>query len=63
MTKIIEEGKKEFITCCTRCGCKFSYELSDLQFFGVNTEGVCCPMCESRIYHKEIKEEVSDRLG
>lgn len=62
MIKIIEKGKKEFITRCSRCGCKFSYELSDLQFFGVTTEGVCCPTCEVRIYHKEIKEEVSDRL-
>lgn len=47
MRKIIEEGKKEFITTCKKCGTKFSYELNDIEYGKVN-----CPLCGDTCYHE-----------
>lgn len=47
MKKIIEEGKKEFVTTCSSCGTKFSYELND-----INYGEVSCPFCGKTCYHR-----------
>lgn len=46
MIKIIKEGKKEFITTCSTCRCKFSYELNDISF-----NSVICPFCKHCVAH------------
>ena len=51
MKKIIEEGKKEFVTTCNICGTKFSYELNDIMNFGDIHPYVKCPVCTETCYH------------
>lgn len=46
MKTIIKPGKKEFIMTCPRCGCQFTYELSD-----VGCSSVICPDCSGYCYH------------
>lgn len=47
MIKIIKPGKKEFIGICSRCGCEFSYELSDISC----NNYVYCPDCHEGYFH------------
>jgi hypothetical protein len=45
--KIIKPGTLVYTGFCSRCGCEFSYELSDL-----NLSGICkCPTCKEEYYH------------
>lgn len=41
MVKIIKDGKREFTGYCCRCGCEFTYGLSDI----VVDLYVVCPFC------------------
>lgn len=47
MIKIIKPGKKEFIAICGKCGCEFTYELSDLSL----NNYVPCPECHDGYLH------------
>ena len=57
MIKIIEEGKKEFITTCTKCGTKFSYELNDIEYGKVK-----CPLCKNDCYHEKQPPTTIDNI-
>lgn len=50
MVKIIDPAPKEFIGYCSRCGCKFSYELKDLRYDST-IEYVKCPECKAKYTH------------
>lgn len=52
MRTIIKEGKKEFIGRCSKCGCEFKYELSD-----VSIGSVYCPCCSNPVYHPDQSEQ------
>ena len=45
--KIVKPGQTEFNGFCDRCGCQFTYELSDLNLTGT----VNCPTCNKTFYH------------
>lgn len=47
MIKIIKPGKKEFTAICDKCGCEFTYELSDLSL----NNYVPCPECHYGYLH------------
>ena len=47
MIKIVKPGKKEFTAICGKCGCEFTYELSDL----ICRSYVPCPECHDEYYH------------
>lgn len=47
MIKVIKHGQTEYTTICKRCGCQFSYELSDLKENYIN-----CPDCNNSIQHE-----------
>ena len=49
MIKIIKDGQKEFVGNCDMCGCKFSYDISDVVFSSVH-----CPCCGHHYVHKKI---------
>lgn len=49
MITVIKHGEKNFITTCSRCGCQFSYELTDL--FESSGEYINCPDCKNKCYH------------
>ena len=52
--KIIKEGKKEFITKCSYCGCEFSYDITDLRKSPISREQMIeCPYCKQTHYHNE----------
>ena len=48
MTKIIIKGNTEFTGICEVCGCKFSYELEDLNVLGSTVQ---CPCCHRYVTH------------
>lgn len=54
MIKIIEEGQKEFTARCPICGCKFSYQLRDIELTSVR-----CPCCDHYVVHKINKPKES----
>lgn len=59
MIKIIEDGKKEFVAVCRRCGCKYSYEVGD-----IIGDYVPCPFC-GHIYgwtHMDCREARSKTI-
>ncbi len=47
MIKIIEQGRKTFTRTCDRCGCKFQYDLSDLN----GLDYINCPFCHTTLTH------------
>lgn len=47
MIKIIEKGQKTFTRTCYICGCKFQYDLSDLN----GLDYLCCPYCHTTLTH------------
>lgn len=49
MIKIIKDGRKEFVGNCDMCGCKFSYDISDVAFTSVP-----CPCCGHYYVHKNL---------
>ena len=63
MIKIIIPGKQEFIATCNKCGCKFSYELSDLKkditHYAFDLNVVECPCCKERYIHPFHKEKAN----
>lgn len=48
MIKIIEEGHKQFRNTCFQCGCKYTYELEDVN---TKTDCVKCPQCGANNVH------------
>lgn len=63
--KMLEHGKKNFTTTCPGCGCKFEYELEDLEIdhsicltsYPVRyNRVVACPECGNKIYHDTFAE-------
>lgn len=63
--KILKHGKKNFITTCPGCGCKFEYEPEDLEIdrsicltsYPVQYNRVVkCPECGRKIYHDTFVE-------
>ena len=52
MIEIIEHGKEKFEITCSRCGCKFTYQLEDLDKPYGGSEFINCPDCKERLYHK-----------
>ena len=48
--KVIKPGKKEFHGFCTRCGCEFTYEISDLKLSATSNK-LNCPTCGNTYYH------------
>ena len=56
MIKIIKEGKKEFKTTCTSCGCEFIYGLDDLKR-GTVYSTIKCPCCGDEIVHSNAGKE------
>lgn len=51
-TKIISPGIDRYHATCTDCGCKFSYERSDVHHNYVKGgERVSCPQCGHSMYH------------
>lgn len=58
MIKIVKPGKKEFTVTCPRCGCIFSYELSDIYILGVT-----CPECGGHVTHMLEVDRPIDSLG
>lgn len=62
--KIIEKGtkilpeEKVYITKCKTCGCKFTYKMSDIEYIGIDCEGlIMCPQCNRRVYVPLIKRK------
>lgn len=47
MIKVLKRGNRKYLGKCSRCGCEFQYELSDLDC----AEMVYCPECGKRIGH------------
>lgn len=62
MIEIIELGKEKFEAVCTRCGCRFTYQLEDLKM-PVFTECVECPECGKVYYHPIQKENEYEILN
>ncbi len=58
MIKIVKPGKKEFTVTCPKCGCIFSYELSDIYILGVT-----CPECGGHVTHMLEVDRPIDSLG
>lgn len=66
MIKIIKDGRKEFVGNCDMCGCKFSYDISDVAFTSHSWKqsgtsalcdllpGVPCPCCGHHYVHKNL---------
>lgn len=62
MIKIIKEGKKEFITTCPICGCRFSYEYEDLQLT-ITYKMVQCPCCGEEVIHDKKLSATNPKLN
>lgn len=56
--KVIREGQKTFTAFCERCGCEFTYELSDLKLS--HADRVACPCCGQDHYHKPLAKTVNE---
>ena len=52
MIEIIEHGKEKFEITRSRCGCRFTYQLEDLDKPPIGSEFINCPDCKERLYHK-----------
>lgn len=57
--KIIKPGQTEFNGFCDRCGCWFTYELSDLTLTGT----VDCPTCKKTYYHPARATDTNKQGG
>lgn len=57
MIKIIKDPPKEYVESCSKCGCVFSYELSDTvpSVLGYSSS-VKCPSCGNCVEHKSQKK-------
>lgn len=50
--RVIKPGRTQFDGFCERCGCEFTYEISDLKLSHSNK--VSCPTCGESFYHKNL---------
>ena len=48
--EIIKQGQTKFTAYCSQCGCKFTYELEDLNA----AECIECPCCGHTILHNKV---------
>jgi len=55
MIKVIKAGQKEFFGFCDRCGCEFSYDISDLKL-GIGDK-IACPTCGKDYLHPTKTKE------
>lgn len=58
MIKIIKPGQKEFHGICRRCGCEFTYEISDLKLYATSDK-VSCPTCGEDYYHPYMVQDTA----
>jgi len=56
MIEVIKQG--HFIMECDKCGCEFTYNLSDLS----STDYIDCPCCGKSLYHKKNKNDSGDEF-
>lgn len=56
MIKILEESKP-FIKRCTKCGCKFQYEYTDLEISVFTPNKIKCPVCGELLNHYVEEDE------
>ena len=56
MIKITKPGQKEFHGVCRRCGCKFTYAISDLKL-SATSDKVSCLTCGEDYYHPYMVQE------
>ena len=49
MKEILKKGESSFVTNCDVCGCKFRYNLFDINITGTT---VSCPRCGHYCIHK-----------
>ena len=54
--KIIKPGQKEFHGFCTRCGCEFTYEISDLKLSATSNK-LECPTCGKDYFHQSMVQD------
>ena len=54
MVEIIEHGREKFVAMCNKCGCRFTYQLVDLDKTLIGREFINCPDCKKRLYHKDV---------
>lgn len=61
--KIIQPPAAEYKAVCHRCGCIFTYELSDLsrQVFTSATQCVKCPVCDETYLHPNQRKSSGDQ--
>lgn len=52
MIKTVAPGRRVFVGRCKKCGCEFSYDLSDLHL-GCGSFYVHCPCCECEYLHPD----------
>lgn len=45
--EILQHGDEKFVATCHRCGCKFTYEVEDIDAYGE----VHCPECIGKALH------------
>ena len=59
--KVIKHGETHFTAVCANCGCEFSYDFEDLEFYGylavdgntyIDAKAVKCPDCGHWHIHK-----------
>ena len=58
MIKIIKAGQTIFHGFCERCGCEFTYELSDLKLSSAGNK-VSCPTCGRDYYHPTMLQNIT----
>lgn len=56
MITVLEKGTKAekkpplYVTTCDNCGCKFTYNYSDLEYAHIDSRYIRCPQCDSCIF-------------
>ena len=56
MVEILEQPKP-FVKICTKCGCKFQYEYTDLEKHLLPVQRIKCPVCGELLNHHVEKDE------
>ena len=57
MLQILDKGKTVFLGCCRKCGCDFSYDISDLHTGPGGALYVQCPCCEYVYHHPDQSQD------
>lgn len=60
--KITKPGQKEFHAFCKRCGCEFTYEISDLKL-SASSDKVSCPTCGRDYHHPSMVQDPTLQPG